>query len=401
MRARGRADGIRAGNGRPRSSVRLLAAAVAVALTCFSVRRLVLLAAALLPPRELAGAGGEPPSCTLVVAARNEAPCVDSVLAAIESLDYPAGSLFTVLVDDCSDDLTGERFADWARGRPRTVALRLSSHVGKYQALNEGMVAAPPSELIVFCDGDLRPRADCLRRLGEAFADDGVGAAAAFLAPDNPAESPIARYAAVESWVHQLVTSAGKDRLDLNPPMLGCCAYRRLALEQIGWFGPEAGEDVRATVGLTRAGWRTRFVPTALADNTVVSRWVDYWHQHVRWARNLFAATGSRRTAAASVPVSRRFEAWALSAGYADRLVLLAALPLMGVGRLRFRFAALYFAVIGCEVGAALAKAGVARDRHRYLLWTGAFFALDVAASVTATGAHARRGPRRWPHPRQ
>jgi cellulose synthase/poly-beta-1,6-N-acetylglucosamine synthase-like glycosyltransferase len=376
------------------------AAVVAASLTCFSVRRLVLLVGALLPRRELAGARGELPSVTLVVAARNEASCIDPLLDALAALDYPAGRLSTVLVDDCSDDATAERLTDWAADRPGALALHLPAPVGKYRAQNAG-IAAADGELVVACDADLRPRRECVRRLAQAFVDETVGAAAAFLSPDNAERSGVARYAAVESWVHQLVTSAGKDRLDLNPPALGgCCAYRRVALEGVGRFRSEPGEDVRVTVALTRAGWRTRFVPQALADNAVVHRWVDYWHQHIRWARNLFAAAGGRARVRGSVPLGRRIEAWMLSVGYADRLALLAALPLTAAGRLPFRFPAFYLAVVASEVGAALAKARVARHAHRFLFWTAAFFALDVMASLAATLAHLGRRPRTWRHPR-
>ena len=375
--------------------VKGLAALVATALACFSLRRIGLLVAALLPRRAVTGAVTLP-SVLLVVAARDEADCVDSLLAALEAIDYPAERLFTVLVDDCSTDQTGDRFDQWAARRPRALSLRLPTHAGKHQAQREGMTAEA-GEIIVTCDADVRPRPDCLRRLTEAFADEGVGAAAAFVAPENATATPIARYAAVESWVHQLVTSAGKDRLDLNPPAPGgCSAYRRSALEQIGWFGPEPGADVRVTAALTRAGWRTRFVPEAVAETAVVQRWRDYWHQHIRWGRNLFSSAGAGERVSRSVPLARRVEAWMTAAGYADRLVLLLALPLIAARRLTSRFAALYLAIVTGEVCVALAKARVARDGHRFLLWTGALFALDVVASVAAAAAHLLGRPRAW-----
>lgn len=39
--------------------------------------------------------------------------------------------------------------------------------------------------------------------------------------PQQVAGSAVGRYAAVTAWVHQLVTSAAKDRLALNPATLG------------------------------------------------------------------------------------------------------------------------------------------------------------------------------------
>ena len=140
----------------------------------------------------------------------------------------------------------------------------------------------------------MNTRRDALATLAAPFADETVGAVAGYLVPVNASASPTARYAAVETWVHQLVTSAAKDRLDLNPPTLGGAAlYRRVALDEVGWLGSAAsGDDVRASVALTRAGWRTRFVPVPIADNAVAERWRDYWRQHVRWARDVFETAG-------------------------------------------------------------------------------------------------------------
>lgn len=221
-----------------------------------------------------------------------------------------------------------------------------------------------------------------------------------YLTPENAAAGLVARYAAVEAWVTQLVSSAGQDRLDLNAPTPGgCCAYRRAALEQIGWLGAKPGGDVRVSVALTRAGWRTRFVREAVAKNTVVERWGDYWHQHIRWARNLFAAAGISRIKPAAdraIPLRRRAEARMLSAGYADRLVLLGALQLILAGRLRARFAGLYLLVVSAEVLTALAKARVWRDGPGFFLSTIALFVIDVLASVTATVAHLLGRSRGW-----
>jgi GT2 family glycosyltransferase len=342
------------------------------------------------------------PFVTLVVAAHNEASSIDALLEALGATDYPADRLRIVLVDDGSTDGTGARFAAWADGRPAAAVIRLPERIGKHRAQREAMELADGG-LVVFCDADVRPRADCLRHLAEPFADETVAGVAGLVLPDNASTSPVARYAAVESWVTQLVTSAGKDRLDLNAPTPGgCCAYRRSALDGIDWHSGDPGADVQLTVALTRAGWRTRFAPKAVAETAVVHRWRDYWHQHVRWARNLFASAGApaadRRPSEATGPasISRRAEAWVLSAGYSDRLLLLAALPLALTGRLPLRLPAIYLTVTTGEVWTALAKARVGREGHTFFLWTVALFALDIVASVAAATAHLIRWPRAW-----
>ncbi len=376
------------------TGVGVVAAAI---LGCFGARRVALLVAALLPPRSRTGGAAELPSVVIVVPAHNEDSTIDDTLGAVARLDYPPARLFVVLVNDGSEDGTGRRLAEWAAGRPRSLAVDLPRRAGKAQALNAGILAAPASELVVVCDADLQPRPDFVRRLGETFSDDSVGAAAGYLLPVNARTSPIARYAAVESWVHQLVTSAAKDRLDLNPPTHGASAYRREALEQLGRFSSGPGEDIRMTVALTRAGWRTRFVPEAVAENRVVEGWADYWRQHVRWARNLTAAARApQKFPAEGVGLARRLETRMVSLGYADRLALVAVIVLAGLGRLPAWVPVAYVGVILVQVGVALARAGVAGQMPFFLFWTVGLFALDVAASAAATAAHVGRRPRTW-----
>lgn len=383
-------------------SVASIAALVcALALAVFAVRRALLIVAALLARRPLA-TSAEPPSLTLVVPARNETAALDRLLGALAGLDYDEERLFTVLVDDGSGDGTGERLAQWADGRPRALALALSAPVGKPQALNEAIAEAPPSELIAVCDADLRPQPDCFRRLAEPFADESVGLTVGYRRPENAASSTISRYAAVETWVHQLVTSAAKDRLDLNPPSLGFSVYRRAALEEIGWFRPDANdEDTDSTLALTWTGWRTRFVPDAVADNLVVDRWTDYWRQHLRWAGSFLDAARPaerRRTA----PLGRQLELWLFRAGYLDRVVLVAACAFAAVGALPVWAPGAYLALPAVEVVVALGRAGVGRRAWSFLLATAAVFPLDVLASLAAVAVHPRRRQRLgWESPRR
>jgi len=381
----------------------LVGASVGAMLAWFALRRVVLLAAAVLPGRPPEVASGSLPSLTLVVPACNEARGIDATLAAIAALDYPTDRLHVVLVDDASDDDTASRLERWAAAHPPARVLRRERRLGKPRAVEASLAAAPATPLVAVCDADVRPRPDYLRRVIAAFGDPSVGGAVGYLAPANALASPIASYAAVESWIHQLVTSAGKDRLDWNPPTLGGASlFRRAALDQIGGFGPAAtGDDVRATVALTRAGWRTRFIADAIADNTVATDRDAYWRQHLRWARDLYATTAQQRASGVAVPLGRRFEAWMLSAGYLDRVALAVAVALVAMGRVPLWIPAAYLGVAAIEVACAIVRAGAGRHLGTLLLRTITFFPMDVAGTLVATASHllgsataASSGPR-------
>jgi len=370
----------------------------AALLVACTARRAVFLVASLLPPRRPAGEGT--PSVVLLLAAVDEEDGIGRALDSLARLDYPAPLLRVVLVDDGSTDRTPELFRAWAAARPLATVVELPYRVGKFAALTEALARTPASDVIAICDADMSLRPDWLRRLVEPFADPCVGAAAAYISPANAAAGPVARYAAVESWVHQLVTSAAKDRLRLDPPTLGACAYRRIAFEEIGGFGDAAsGGDVLTSAALVRAGWRTRFVRAAVAENLVAHSVRGYWHQHIRWARNLggVARTRPRRAAAGPRPgPARRLEAWLSASGYADRLafVVVAAAALAGI--LPWWLPIAYVAVTGLEVVVGAARGGAGAALPLFLLAATGVFVLDVVATGAALAAQAARRPRTW-----
>ncbi|MDB4882375.1 MAG: glycosyltransferase family 2 protein, partial [Gemmatimonadetes bacterium] len=253
--------------------------------------------------------------------------------------------------------------------------------------------------LVVVVDADLEPMPDFVLQLVRPFADARVAAAAAYLRPKNADANVVTRYAAVTTWVHQLVTSAGTDRLGLNPPTLGAAAYRRAPLEEMGGFPTvPTGEDVATSAGLTRRGWRTRFVVSAVADNTVVSDLRDFWRQHVRWSRAVFRVHAGTRRSSASL--AQRIEMGASSTGYGDRLVFAIAMGGAVAGMLPVWIPMMYLAVPGLGIVAALLKAGVVRRLPWFLLATVVLFAADLAGSVAAVVIHAARRPDRWYSPR-
>jgi glycosyltransferase involved in cell wall biosynthesis len=359
---------------------------------------LVFVIAALLPPRA-ASTEEHAPSVTLLVPARNEEAGATELLNAIARLEYPSEQLFVVLVTDGSTDTTAELFDRWATARPRALALHLAP-VGKFEALNRALVAAPPSEVVAICDADLLPHREWLRRLVRPLGDEQVGATAGLVWPANAASGIVARYAAVEAWVHQLVTSAAKDRLGLNPPPLAASAYRRSALEEIGLFASDgSGGDAKAAAALTRTGWRTRFVPDAVAATSVVDRWDDYWHQHVRWARNLFATFRVRGVALGQprrAGLGLRIEGWLAAAGYTDRIVFVSVCAFAGARALPLWVPGSYLAIAAVEIAVALGKARVRRAKPSYLLAAGVVFVVDALASVVATADHLLRRRPAW-----
>jgi GT2 family glycosyltransferase len=371
-----------------------LGAAAAVALAVLSGRRLALLAAASLPPRKRGRERDSYPPVTVIVPAYNEEGVLDTLLEALDRLVYPGPVSFVLVCDGCTDG-TPARFRRWAEGRSEAQVVALDRRVGKAAALNAGLALAT-GDLVVALDADLRPQPDLVLELAGAFADPKVAAAAAFIQPVNADANVVTRYGALNGLVHQLVTSAAKDRLGLNPPTFGASAYRRNALTHIdGFCATFLGVDVESTIALTSRGWRTRFVPTAVAEHRVSDSLCVHWHQHVRWTRATLNAA-KRREAVAQSPLLDTVEGWMVVAGNADRIVVALA-SILAATRAASVWPPLgYLGLRGLDIAAALAKFGSFRRLPAFALSGLVMFPVDVSASLAGFAAAATRRAPRW-----
>ncbi len=349
---------------------------LAALLLVFSARRYLFVFSALLPAPD--ATANFLPRISVLASARNEQRHLPGLLAAFDRLDYPAEKLHFVLVDDGSGDATGRLLTEWAASRPHATVLRSDRPEGKARALNRALAAAPPSELIAVYDADVHPDPASLRQLAAAFADPAVGAVAGYRRPVNWHAGFVAAYAALESWVHQQVTQAAKERLGMNPTTLGAhCLYRRSALDQIGGFPPGSfSEDVEVSLALAARGWKTRFLRSVPADSFVAASFHRFWNQRARWTRGLY---GSARRA-------RGLEGWLVAAGYLDRIVFLLSCAAVASGWLSPLWLLIY---LSAPLGAVLAGLYNARPGWRAALCSmaalGPMFLVDVAATCMST----------------
>jgi peptidoglycan-N-acetylglucosamine deacetylase len=348
-----------------------LATLLIVLLCLFLAQRLAFTVAAILPPRRRAVAE-HTPSVKLLVAARDEESTLPALLARLEKLDYPAEQLSFVLASDGSRDATAELMESWCACRgPRARFLRLAEAAGKAKALQLAFEAGAPSELVAVYDADVRPRPDCLRRLAREFSESRVGLASGSCRPVPPFPNMVARYAALEMWVYQLVNQAGRDRLSLDPPAIGAnCVYRAAALEDIGGFPPEAaGEDVEVSLAMTARRWKTLFLAEAVAETDVCRTLGQFWRQRKRWLRGLHKA--GRRV--------RTLRTLSVVMGYADRLLWLAAVLAAAFGSVSWWWPAIYFASPIFAAWAGLHSAGEPR-KLRFLLGCAPMFLVDLGS---------------------
>ncbi|MBL8046519.1 MAG: glycosyltransferase family 2 protein [Anaerolineales bacterium] len=382
------------------SALTILACAM---LGAFAVRR-VLFTATLLLRQPALPALAELPSVLLLVPARNEAASLPGLFSALSQLNYPPERLKVLLINDGSTDATGTLMAEAAE-RHSWQALHLPSNVGKPQALNTALKHQLWGELIYVFDADHRPQPNCLQEAVCAFGEPRVAGVSGRTVPSNALASPVAFYATLESMVHQLITIRGKDVLQLGPALLGSNnGYRRAALEQVGGF--PAGvflEDTELTLALYRAGWRVRYVPSAISHLQVPFTLDGFIKQRLRWSRGFNDAARTHLRALVSNPNlawPMRAELMMFSVGYLDRLALLLAVGLLLVGAEPRGWLwvgiTLSLGLPFVQIIATLAAQHVPLGFWLRLPLVPLFFALDIALAVWAMFLTLLNRPRVW-----
>jgi cellulose synthase/poly-beta-1,6-N-acetylglucosamine synthase-like glycosyltransferase len=386
-----------------------LALALLIPLALFAIRRVVF-TWTLLGPQPPLPASGAWPAVLLLVPARNEQTSIPGLVAALDALDYPCEHLRVVLIDDGSTDRTGALMAEAVASRAGWHLLRLPDNVGKPQALNLALAEHAFGDLVYLFDADHRPQPNCLRQAVRAFADPGVAGVSGRTVPRNAFASPVAYYASIESLVHQLITMQGKDVLGLGPALLGSNnGYRRSALVEVGGFRPGAFlEDSDLTLALYRAGYRVRYVSSAIAALEVPFTVAGFVRQHIRWGRgfnDVAREHGPALLRDPRLPALMRLELALFSLGYLDRLALLgmvgvlalsAALDARQARDLSLLGVALNLGLPLVQIVAALAFDRAPLGMWLRLPWVPVFFALDAGVAAWSLLLTVFNRPRVW-----
>lgn len=113
------------------------------------------------------------PTCTLIVAAYNEAAYIEDKIKNTLELNYPEGRLKYIFVTDGSTDETPNVIAQY----PAIKLLHEDARLGKISAVHRS-IKAVDTELLVFTDANTFLNPDAIYLLCRHYKDDQVGAIA-------------------------------------------------------------------------------------------------------------------------------------------------------------------------------------------------------------------------------
>ncbi|PJG51430.1 chitooligosaccharide synthase NodC [Bradyrhizobium forestalis] len=241
------------------------------------------------------------PSVDVIVPCFNEDPitlaqCLDS----LASQDY-TGKLQVYVVDDGSAnrDLVAPVHKIYAND-PRFSIILLANNVGKRKA-QIAAIRSSSGDLVLNVDSDTILAADVVTKLVLKMHDPEVGAAMGQLVASNRSQTWLTRLIDMEYWLACNEERAAQARFGAVMCCCGPCAmYRRSALAllldqyEAQFFRgkpSDFGEDRHLTILMLKAGFRTEYVPDAIAATVVPDSLGPYLRQQLRWARSTFRDT--------------------------------------------------------------------------------------------------------------
>ncbi|MGY1809838.1 glycosyltransferase [Blastococcus sp. SYSU D00669] len=231
---------------------------------------------------------GWAPPVAVFVGCKNEELVVDGMVTALLALDYPADRLTLVVVDDGSDDRTGEILDRRAAADARLKVLhrRPGAGGGKSGALNDALAGVDAEVVLVF-DADHEPDPYVLRRLVRHFRDPSVGAVMGRCIIRNGHESTMATTVFVDFLSGYLVNEYGRQAMFELPAYGGAnCAVRMSTLRELGGWNPHTvTEDTDLTLRVLLRGERVRYDVSAVDYEEAVISARRFWTQRYRWAR--------------------------------------------------------------------------------------------------------------------
>ncbi|AYG64033.1 MULTISPECIES: chitooligosaccharide synthase NodC [Rhizobium] len=241
------------------------------------------------------------PSVDVIIPCFNEDPAtLWDCLASIADQEY-AGELRVYVIDDGSSnrDAVTPVHAAFARD-PRFTFILLHENAGKRKA-QIAAIRRSSGDLVLNVDSDTTLASDVVMKLAVKMRDPAIGAAMGQLAASNRRDTWLTRLIDMEYWLACNEERAAQARFGAVMCCCGPCAmYRRTALtllldqyetQMFRGKRSDFGEDRHLTILMLKAGFRTEYVPTAIAATVVPDRLRPYLRQQLRWARSTFRDT--------------------------------------------------------------------------------------------------------------
>ncbi|MDP7607674.1 MAG: glycosyltransferase [Candidatus Poseidoniia archaeon] len=234
------------------------------------------------------------PTIAVIVPAKNESQAIHKTAKALHVIDYPAEKLQVILVNDGSDDDTGEWMDRCGQEFGHTV-VHMPENRGKREAIAEGMTYHN-AEITILVDSDSMLEPNAIKEGVRGFYSAKIGAICGHTDVKNAAVNWLTRmqtqqyfiafrtFRALEGYFGSVICCSGAFslyRTEIIRPMLNVWLNQTfLGLKRT------YGDDRGLTNLILREGYDTIYVPTARARTIVPHTLSQYMRQQIRWRRS-------------------------------------------------------------------------------------------------------------------
>lgn len=235
------------------------------------------------------------PFISIIIAARNEEHNIFECITSVLNQDYPKDNYEVIIVDDRSNDRTGEIVQEVIKNYSRVKLISID-HVppllaSKKYALQQG-IASSTGEIILTTDADCRPQPSWITTMVRHFSPE-TGLVAGF--------SPLISMRGKNSFLGKLLTidslglavlAAGSIGIGWGTTCTGRnLAYRRKVYDTIGGFNTfgsyvSGDDDLLLHYIRTKTSWQIRYAadPAAIVPSMVKPELKGLTHQRIRHA---------------------------------------------------------------------------------------------------------------------
>ena len=235
---------------------------------------------------------------SVVVAARNEEQNIRTLLSELLQQTYPSSKYEIILVNDESEDGTGEIIDEFVNKYDNVkhihaISDRETGLTAKKNALNQG-IRQSTGELILSTDADCHVKPTWIETMVSYFTDD-VGMVIGFSQLGDK-QYPYSFFERVQAVDFLSLMAAAQGSSNLNFPLAVSgqnIAYRKAAFEAVGGFEKIkhriSGDDVLLLQLIRKyTNWKIRFAPSERAFNwTQPEKTIkSFLNQRKRWASN-------------------------------------------------------------------------------------------------------------------
>ncbi|MUK88623.1 glycosyltransferase [Ornithinibacillus sp. L9] len=230
------------------------------------------------------------PRVSILIPAHNEEVVIGDTLEAMSNLNYPSERLEVIVINDNSNDLTGEIAEKYAQKYTFIKVIHTkppNGGKGKSGALNNGLRMST-GDIICVYDADNCPEPDAIYWLALALVNDRkAGAIVGKFRVVNANKNLLTRLINVETLTFQWLAQAGRWFWFKMATIPGTnFAIRRSILEELGgWDEKALSEDTELSFRVYNLGYYIRFFPSAVTWEQEPESIKVWWRQRTRWAR--------------------------------------------------------------------------------------------------------------------